>query len=409
MTDVNVLNVNLYGNPIGTLTNVGGDRTIFAFTDAYIEDAERPTLGLAFKDEFGELRTEFRMYQKRVSPFFSNLLPEGRLRTYLAEQAAVNQEREFHLLWALGCDLPGAVTINSADRESWPQIRTGGEGGHGSDHRESTLRFSLAGVQFKFSAVMEPIGGLAIPASGDGGSWIVKLSSHRFDAVPENEFSMMKLAQLVGIDVPEIDLVSVNAIKNLPGGIDGLGSNALVIERFDRLSDGSRVHIEDFAQVFGIFPERKYRSASFRSVAQVVAAECTEADIIEFVRRLTFNMLIGNADMHLKNWSLIYRDRQHASLAPAYDFVSTIPYIPGNDGNMKISRRKGFSDFSVDELTHLAVSASIPKKMAIDTAKETTSLFREFWAREAPNLPIGKEVISTVESHMTRVPILREL
>lgn len=170
MTDVNVLNVNLYGNRVGTLTNVGGDRTIFAFTDAYIEDAERPTLGLAFKDEFGELMTEFRMYQKRVSPFFSNLLPEGRLRRYLAEQTAVNAEREFHLLWALGCDLPGAVTITSADRESWPPIRTGSEDGHGNDHHESTLRFSLAGVQLKFSAVMEPIGRLAIPASGDGGS-----------------------------------------------------------------------------------------------------------------------------------------------------------------------------------------------------------------------------------------------
>ena len=409
MTDVTVLNVSLYGNPVGTLTNVGGDRTIFAFTDAYIENAERPTLGLAFKDEFGELRTEFRIFQKRISPFFSNLLPEGRLRRYLAEQAGVNQEREFHLLWALGCDLPGAVTITSADGESWPPICTDGEEGLARDRRQNTLRFSLAGVQLKFSAVMEPMGGLAVPASGDGGSWIVKLPSHRFDAVPENEFSMMKLAQLVGMNVPAIDLVPVNAIKNLPDGIDGLGSNALVIERFDRLADGSRVHIEDFAQVYGIFPERKYRSASFRNVAQVVATECADANIIELFRRLTFNMLIGNADMHLKNWSLIYHDRRHASLAPAYDIVSTIPYIPGNDTNMKISRSKGFSDFSVDELTHLAVKASIPKKMAIDTAEETTSLFREIWAREAPNLPIGKEVISAVESHMTKVPILREL
>ena len=409
MTDVSVLNVNLYGKQVGSLTNVSGDRTIFAFADAYVEDAERPTLGLAFKDEFGELRTEIRMYQKRVLPFFSNLLPEGRLRRYLAEQAGVNQEREFHLLWALGCDLPGAVTITSADGEPWPPNFVDGKSGRAGDRRQNTLRFSLAGVQLKFSAVMEPIGGLAVPATGDGGSWIVKLPSHRFDAVPENEFSMMKLAQLVGMNVPVIDLVPVNAIKNLPDGIEGLGSDAFVIERFDRLSDGSRVHVEDFAQVYGVFPERKYRSGSLRSVANVIATECADANIIEFVRRLTFNMLIGNADMHLKNWSLIYHDRRNASLAPAYDFVSTVPYIPGNDANMRISRRKGFSDFSVDELTHLAVKASIPKKMAIDNAKETVSLFREIWAREAPNLPIGKEVISEVESHMTKIPILREL
>ena len=120
MSNVSVLNVNLYGEPIGTLTNLGGDRTIFAFTDEYIENPDRPTLGLAFKDEFGELYTDFRPYQKRVMPFFSNLLPEGHLRKYLAEQAGVNPEREFYLLWALGHDLPGAITITPADGEAWP-------------------------------------------------------------------------------------------------------------------------------------------------------------------------------------------------------------------------------------------------------------------------------------------------
>ena len=52
MSNVSVLNVNLYGEPIGTLTNLGGDRTIFAFTDEYIENPDRPTLGLAFKAEW---------------------------------------------------------------------------------------------------------------------------------------------------------------------------------------------------------------------------------------------------------------------------------------------------------------------------------------------------------------------
>jgi len=83
MTNVSVLNVMLHGQPIGTLTNVGGDRTIFAFNEDYVEAEDRPTLGLGFKDEFGQLLTEFRPYQKRVMPFFSNLLPEGHLRKYL--------------------------------------------------------------------------------------------------------------------------------------------------------------------------------------------------------------------------------------------------------------------------------------------------------------------------------------
>ena len=409
MSNVSVLNVNLYGEPIGTLTNLGGDRTIFAFTDEYIENPDRPTLGLAFKDEFGELYTDFRPYQKRVMPFFSNLLPEGHLRKYLAEQAGVNPEREFYLLWALGHDLPGAITITPADGEAWPPDAADGADDHGDDQRENALRFSLAGVQLKFSAVMEASGGLTIPASGVGGSWIVKLPSREFAGVPENEFSMMKLAGLIGMNVPAIDLVSIDAIKNLPEGIDKIGNHAFVIERFDRLSDGSRVHIEDFAQVYGLYPEDKYGNGTFRNIAQVIAAEGNDADIIEYVRRLTFNMLIGNADMHMKNWSLNYPDRRYVSLAPAYDFVATVPYIPGDATNMKISRAKVFSAFSVDELEHLAVKASIPRKMAIDAAQETVQAFREHWGTEAANLPMSDEVRSAVEDHMKTVPILEEL
>ncbi|MDR5876566.1 HipA N-terminal domain-containing protein [Vreelandella gomseomensis] len=86
---------------------------------SHIDNPDRPTLGLAFKDEFGALLTDFRAYQKRVMPFFSNLLPEGHLRKYLSEHAGVNPERGFHLLWAFGHDLPGAVTIKPADGGSW--------------------------------------------------------------------------------------------------------------------------------------------------------------------------------------------------------------------------------------------------------------------------------------------------
>lgn len=409
MSNVSVLDVNLHGEPIGTLTNLGGDRTIFAFTDEYIENPDRPTLGLAFKDEYGELYTDFRPYQKRVMPFFSNLLPEGHLRKYLAEQAGVNPEREFYLLWALGHDLPGAITITPSDGEAWPPDTADGGDDHGDDRRENALRFSLAGVQLKFSAVMEASGGLTIPASGVGGSWIVKLPSREFAGVPENEFSMMKLASLIGMNVPAIDLVSINVIKNLPEGIDKIGNHAFVIERFDRLSDGSRVHVEDFAQVYGLYPEDKYGNGTFRNIAQVIAAEGNDADIMEYIRRLTFNMLIGNADMHMKNWSLIYPDRRYVSLSPAYDFVATVPYIPGDATNMKISRAKVFSAFSLDELTHLAVKAAIPKKMAIDAAKETVQLFREHWDAEAPNLPMSDDVRSAVEAHLKTVPILEEL
>lgn len=408
MPDVSVLNVNLHGETIGTLTNIGGDRTIFAFTDAYIEDEGRPTLGLSFKDQYGELITDFRPFRMRMMPFFSNLLPEGHLRKYLAERAGINPKREFYLLWALGRDLPGAITVTPADGDAWPPDAADGDDDH-RDRLENALRFSLAGVQLKFSAVNEATGGLTIPASGVGGSWIVKLPSREYHGVPENEFSMMTLAAKVGMNVPQIDLVELSAINNLPKGVEKIGSHAFVIERFDRLPDGSSVHMEDFAQIFDVYADDKYSSGSMRRIAQVIAAEGNDADVTEFIRRVTFNMIIGNADMHLKNWSVIYPDRRHVSLAPAYDFVATVPYIPGDVTNMKISRAKVFSAFTVDELTHLAVKAAIPKKMVIDTAKETVALFREHWNAEKKNLPMSDDVRAAIDAHIKTVPILEEL
>src|SRR5215475_10506434 len=83
MAEVSVLNALLYGEPVATLTRVSGDRTLFAFNEAYIADRDRPTLSLAFKDSLGELITDFRPTQTRLLPYFANLLPEGRMRAYL--------------------------------------------------------------------------------------------------------------------------------------------------------------------------------------------------------------------------------------------------------------------------------------------------------------------------------------
>lgn len=407
MADVFVLEVLLYGTPIGTLTRVEGDRTLFAFNQDYIADRERPVLGLGFKDSLGQLITEFRPYQTAVMPFFSNLLPEGHLRTYLAARGGVSETREFFLLWLLGADLPGALTIRPADGEALPPMADSEEDRHGDDERRAkALRFSLAGVQLKFSAVSKATGGLTIPAKGVGGSWIVKLPSEKFAGVPENEYSMLTLARLLGMDVPAIQLVDINDIENLPEGIVGLkGQRALAIERFDRLSDGTAVHIEDFAQVFGLYPDQKYDRASSMNIAAVIAAESDEVDIAEFVRRLTFNTLIGNADMHVKNWSLIYSERRSARLAPAYDFVSTIAYIPDDKAGITFSRTKRFDEFTADELSHLAGRARVPKTLVLDTARETIVLFQENWAKEKNNLPLPKDVIKAVEAHLKKLAV----
>ena len=66
MADINVIDVLLYGEPIGTMTRVSGDRILFAFNEAYIADENRPVLGLGFKDHLGGLITDFRPTQTRV-------------------------------------------------------------------------------------------------------------------------------------------------------------------------------------------------------------------------------------------------------------------------------------------------------------------------------------------------------
>lgn len=406
MPDVSVLNVLLHGEVIGTITNVPGDQSIFAFNQSYIDNAQRPTLSLRFKDSLGGLITDIPKTQTRVTPFFANMLPEGSMRDYLAERAGVNPKREFFLLWALGADLPGATTLAPADGSELPPDEIDDDGD--DERKERILRFSLAGVQLKFSAVKEATGGLTIPAQGMGGSWIAKLPSTKYNGVPENEFSMMTLAAKIGMDIPDIKLVSLKDISGLPDGIGELEGSAYAIRRFDRADDGSRIHIEDFAQVFDLFPEDKYKKASMRNLAEVIAAEAGQDDIAELIRRIVFNTLIGNADMHLKNWSLIYPDRQTARLSPAYDFVSTIPYINSAKAALTIGRSKQMKDFSIDQLKYLAGKARLPEKLVTDTAKQTVALFYETWTKEKQNLFLSSKIINAIDAHIETVPIATE-
>jgi len=405
MSNVSTLNVLLYGKLIGTITDVGGDRSLFAFTQEYIEDSERPILSLGFKDTLGGLITDFNPTQTKLIPFFSNLLPEGAMRDYLGERAKVNPDREFFLLWVLGQDLSGAVTVEPADGEELlPNVNDPAD--DEQSQKEGALRFSLAGVQLKFSGIRNVSGGLTIPVNGAGGSWIVKLPSSRFEHVPENEFSMMELARKIGMDVPETSLIDIQDIENIPTGIEKFRNQAFLIKRFDRNDRGTSVHIEDFAQIFGVRPVDKYKKATMHRIAQVIGIEGQESDIEEFIRRLVFNALIGNADMHLKNWSLIYKDPQMPSISPAYDFISTIPYIKDNSMALKVSKSSRFDAFSMDELSHLAAKARLPEKLVLDTASETVERFHDVWRKEKTNLALTNDVIDAIDEHIKKLPIV---
>lgn len=407
MADVSVLDVGLHGTRIGTLTLLPGDQTLFAFGQDYVDDPERPTLSLSFKDILGGLITDVRPVRSRVPPFFSNLLPEGALREYLAKKAGVSPKREFFLLWMLGRDLPGAITITPNDREAWPP-ETDQEVETGQLSRDTILRFSLAGVQLKFSAVMEATGGLTIPAEGVGGSWIIKLPSMKFEGVPENEFAMMGLARAIGIDVPDVQLIPLDQIAGLPDDVARMEGNALAVKRFDRTDDGRAVHSEDFAQVFGLYPEKKYGQASYRNIAEVLWAETGADGVAEFIRRLVFSVLIGNADMHLKNWSLVYPDGRQAVLSPGYDFVSTIAYLSDTKMALTLGRSKAMTELSLDQLSYLAAKARLPQKLVLDASRETVDRFADAWKDGDAIADVSPRAIAHIKELYGQIPLVSE-
>lgn len=410
MASVQTLLVNLYGAPIGTLSLLDGDKSIFAFNDAYVADDSRPTLSLSFKDEFGALITQLKPTQTSLTPFFSNLLPEGHMRDYLAKRAGVKKMREFHLLWALGTDLPGAMTVTSANDDAWNiDDVADADGGEAATKRSGAMRFSLAGVQMKFSAISEAAGGLTIPVDGAGGSWIVKLPSARFSGVPENEHSMMTLAKRVGIDVPPYRLVKPAEIEGLPEGVDRLTEPAFAIERFDRGENGERIHIEDFAQIFGVYPGDKYERATYRSIGRVLWIETGAVGFEEYLRRLIFNTLIGNADMHLKNWSVIYYDRRTPAIAPAYDYVSTIAFLEDENAALKYARQKRMAKLTLDELRYLAAKSGAPEVLAEKAAREVVSKFEDAWRAEKEHLPLTAHMRDTIDAHWQRVDLVNDV
>jgi serine/threonine-protein kinase HipA len=380
LAKVTALGVHLRGRRIGIINRLAGDRYIFAFEQDYVDDPSRPTLSLSYKGQSGGLVTAVRAIGRRLPPFFANLLPEGHLRTYLAEKAGVKPEREFYLMAVLGGDVAGAVTLQPLDAGGYDGDRPHGS----SDVREEgqtqtgVLRFSLAGVQLKFSAVAEASGGLTIPAHGVGGSWIVKLPSPQFPAVAENEYAMLELARSVGIVVPAIKLVRVADIQGLPPDTVRLEGHALAIERFDR-APGGRIHMEDFAQVFGLFPEDKYGSRSYANIAAVLWAETGDTGAYEFMRRLVFSVVIGNGDMHLKNWSLLYPDGRTPVLSPAYDFVATLPYIPGDSLALTFGRSKSLHGITLDQVLRFTDKARMPMDPVWRIVHETVERTEAAW------------------------------
>lgn len=399
-----VLDVLLHGARIGALIDLGGDRSFFAFDADHVRQPDRPTLSLSFRDARGHLVTKTRPSQTQLPPYFSNLLPEGPMRAFLARSVGVKPAREFRLLWGLGEDLPGAVTVRPQNGRQAMAETVEPDASERAGTSPSRFHFSLPGVQLKFSVVRADER-VVIPVRGVGGDAIAKLPSQHFARLPENEFSIMTLAAAVGIEVPPVELVPVSRLDGLPGGMPGEG-NILLIRRFDRSPD-RRIHVEEMTQVFGLLPQAKYRGASYTNVLQMLAREAGDDDAVALLRRIVFSALVGNGDMHLKNIAVIYPDGRRPRLAPAYDLVSTIPYLPSAEMALTLSRTKRFDALDQAEIRHMAHRASMSDRLLEAAVRETVERFRQVWMQERSHLPLDRSVVAAVERQLEIVPLAR--
>ncbi len=166
--------------------------------------------------------------------------------------------------------------------------------------------------------------------------------------------------------------------------------------------------MEDFAQVFDLYPNRKYGKASYEDIARVLWAETGEEGIREFTRRLAVTVLIGNGDMHLKNWSLLYPDRRTPVLSPAYDFVSTITYEFEPNLALSLGGTKSMADVDEELFRKFAQRASLPDRIVVEVARETAERFREAWTKHPVVDLLPASLRQALSTHLSRVPLGRK-
>jgi serine/threonine-protein kinase HipA len=271
-------------------------------------------------------------------PFFQALLPEGVVREQIASQLKLAASDSYGLLAELGRDCAGALQIVDARRMSaHPMVQWLGDreldalieelpqhplGIHVEDER---LRLSLAGVQRKAVLVRDGSGRFGKPLDGMPSSHILKPEppGGEYPGLASNECFCMRLAARCGLSSAAVGLIKL------------AGSPCLVVERFDReqvTTPNRRLHQEDLCQALGLTPDFKYqkegwRLPSYRALADLLAGNSPRPglDRLAGAQAAVFHFLVGNADAHAKNISLLHV-QDGVRLAPLYDVVSTAVY-----------------------------------------------------------------------------------
>lgn len=271
-----------------------------------------------------------------VQWFFDNLLPEERMRDVLAREAKLDASDAWALLAYYGRESAGALTLLPEEE----QESSGGRRPLPFDELEARIqamprhaltanapkRMSAAGAQQKLLVILTgrtPHYELFEPEGAEPSMHLLKPDARVYDYPHSaiNEFFCMRLADKLGIDVPHTHLLRVP-------------TPCYVVERFDRRIDerdpagrpAGRIHTLDAMQLLNKDRAFKYHSARVESLQLCIERLRAKARArIALFRWSVFNVLIGNADAHLKNLSFFSRPGGY-DLAPFYDLVSTVVY-----------------------------------------------------------------------------------
>lgn len=328
MNTRNILDVYLHGRLAGKLSQEKSGILSFTYNEAYTSDSKAIPLSVSMP------LSQDTYLDSIARPFFSGLLPDDIVRTRLAEYLGVSEKNPFALLAEIGGECAGAIALYPEGEKPPSGISVAPEILDEKKLRdilellkrrpmlagEGDLRLSLAGAQDKI-AVGVVDGRIALLKGGAPTSHILKPMIERVHDSAQNELFCLLLAARLGLPAAKARL-----------GFAG-DASYLLIERYDRImenGDRVRLHQEDFCQALSIAPEKKYEREGGPNIADCLQllerrSARPAVDRLAFLHVVIFNYLIGNADCHGKNSSLLYRP-EGPRLAPAYDLMCTAVY-----------------------------------------------------------------------------------
>lgn len=402
----------------GNLVRDSDGSVTFTVAETYLRDRYRPILSLGWYDPESEEGTRDRLAGRRdkiglhgfVPPWFEGLLPEGALLELVVTEMGPGDHDDFDVLTRLGADLPGAVLVTpetDAPPTAGPlQLRN--VEGFRATVPHGLVKFSLAGIQLKFTA--NPDGNrLTVPGAAETGRCIIKVASERFRDLPQAEYGAMELARMIGVDTAPCRLVPREAVSGVPDELLAHGPDVLVVDRFDRTAEGERIHMEDAAQIVGATGDRKYTMATSETVVNMIRRLSTDnrADVLEAVRRLVADVLVGNGDNHLKNWSFLFPRPGEIRLSPAYDLVPTILFIPHDGLALRFVGTHDFARVNLHRFERVASFLRVDPLWITREVKAAVERAMELWPDAAPAL-LGEERAATILDRLPELQLVQE-